>query len=202
MNVEILASGQLSDEIIAEICRIHRQSLPDDLMPNFGKTVEKKYLIKLNNEENGRIVVASSNNRRIGFILLRFKPICMKKFIDLDACINFILASLIRPKLLVRLALQLIKTRPNPVGSCEIDYFAVEASYRGNGVGAKMIQVSELIAIQNQFSSIYTKTNNYSLYLFYLKTKKAKLINSFSILNNKYYGLVWGVKNEHHENKI
>ena len=195
LNVQITSLEKVSENIIKEIHQLHLQSLPNDVMPNFGFSVEKKYLLELNNNRNGRIVIATDDGKIIGFLLLRFKPINMNGLLNAAACVEFISNSLRKKIILVRLIFQLLRSRLNPEGSCEVDYFVVLEQYRGKGVGAKLLLMAEEVARENGFKSIYTKTNNKSLYHFYKKIKNASLVYTFSIFSDKYYGVLWGTKN-------
>jgi|688.fasta_scaffold238357_3 ribosomal protein S18 acetylase RimI-like enzyme len=193
-NIQITSPEKISEDTIRVIYEIHSNSLPNDVMPNFGLGVERKYLLELIDKQNGRILIATDSGKIIGFLLLRFKPINMKGLLDGAAFIEFILNSLRKKVILIQLIFQLFWSRSNPEGSCEIDYFAVLEQHRSKGVGAKLLLMAEEVSIKNGFESIYTKTNNKALYSFYKKMKGAIVVYSFSILSDKYYGVLWSAK--------
>ena len=195
-NVRIISPEIISEHTIKAIYDIHSKSLPYDVMPNFGVGVERKYLLQLMDKQNGRILIASEGGKIIGFLLLRFKPMNIRGLVDRKALVEFFQNSLRKKTILVRLIFQLFWSRSNPEGSCEIDYFAVLEEHRSKGVGGKLLLMAEEISIKNGFDFIYTKTNNKELCNFYKTMKGAIVVSSFSIISNKYYGVLWSTKKE------
>ena len=192
-NVEIKILNSLTDDDLYQLFQVHRKSLPDDIIINFGFNVEKKYIKKLSEENNGLIIVALKDKSIIGFIFLRFKEINMKNFLDSKAITKFIIKSLYNPKIMIRLIYQLFKPIKNPRESCEIDYFAVLEKSRSSGVGKSLIKKAELCALEKNYKKIFTKTNNKKLYSYYVDKKKASLLHSFKVLNHEYLCVCWDI---------
>lgn len=198
-KISIQTLKTLSDSNAYQIYKIHYNSLPDDVMPNFGYKVEKKYLAKLNKENNGATIVALADDTIVGFLLLRFKTLDMKEFLNTSSIFVFLSKALLKPKIIVRLIYQLRHPTPNITKSCEIDYFAVSEKLRGQNIGKKLLKKAEELALENKCKSISTKTNNTNLYSFYTKKKNASLIHSFKVLNSEYFYINWNVQQKTHQ---
>ena len=184
----------LKKDDATQIHRIHLDSLSNDVMPNLGLAVEARYLAKLMKADNGAVIVASSKDEIVGFLLLRFAELNMKEFLSVWSILRFVILSLVKPIIMIRLIYQLVKSSANPKGSCEVDYFAVSDSMRGIGIGGKLLEEAEKVAFKKNYSSIVTKTNNVRLCSYYRNVKEAKLISSFRILKDEYFNVCWSIR--------
>lgn len=192
-SVQIKILNSPNEEDLYQLYQIHSKSLPDDILPKFGFRVTKKYITKLSESNNGKIIVALNKNLIIGFIFLSFNKLDMKKFLNFMSISKFLVKFFLKPKIIFRLIYQLLRPTKNPIDSCEVDYFAVIDNSRSTGIGKRLLEKAESTALQNNYKKIYTKTYNKRLYSYYINNKKASLLDSFKIYNHDYFCICWDI---------
>lgn len=185
-------SNEIDENIAISVHKIHINNLPNDVMPHFGIDLEFRYLQALLCNK-GKLLIANNHNKPIGFITLRVSPLSLMSKLDVKSISLFFISSLQKPSLLIKLLKQLYNKTEQPKLSAEIDYFAVDEDFRGNGIGSLLISKAEEIAVEEGLSVLYTKTNNERLYQYYLSNKYAHLIKEFEILGGKYRCVYWKI---------
>lgn len=184
---------QISKAEAAAVHNVHARSLPRDVLPNFGTGVTRRYLQRLAGSGAGAVILARDGPTIAGFLALRTGPVQMLPCLDIVGVTGFLIRTLRRPGLLIRLTAQLIWREEPPENCAEIDYFAVDARYRGAGIGAQLLRHAETEATQRGCTAIFTKTNNADLYRHYREQKQAVLQSERSILNSTYYHVWWPI---------
>ena len=191
IQIKVL-SKKINKNIAVSVHKVHINSLPNDVMPNFGMDLEYRYLQTLLSN-NGKLLTANNKNKFVGFITLRTNSQSLISELDFKSISLFLISSLQKPLLLIKLFKQLFNRTKQPKLSAEIDYFAVDEDLRGKGIGSLLIAKAEEIAVEEGLSILYTKTSNEGLYQHYLINKSAQLMKEFEILGEKYRIVCWKI---------
>ena len=162
-------------------------------MPKFGAEVTRSYLLDLLQSGTGVVVLAERGGAVAGFLVLRFGPVDMTRFLTLRAVLRFLGNACRHPVLVPRLAGQLWYRAEVPENSAEIDFFAVDATHRSAGIGSGLLDHAEAAARARDCTGIFTKTNNADLAGYYRRDRNARLVRSFRILSARYFNLHWPV---------
>ena len=181
----------LSKIYLKQIHKIHLENLPNDIFPRFGLELMEKYFNYLLKYNRGKIIIARSNKKIIGFIVLKIYKIKMIKFLDTQSLLKFLVSSFQNRKIFLRLIYQLLIIIKSPKKSCEIEFFVVSKKYRSKGVGRRLIEICEKIGIKSKLQNIWTKTHNQKLANFYIKKKKAKIFKKYEIFDHNYFYVYW-----------
>jgi len=184
--------GEINSEQINEICNIYSKNLSSDILPNFGYDTLKNYF-KFMIKNNADIIIASKNNLILGFLVLRFNKIDLKKIISIKSICIFIFKSLTNPLLLIRLIFQIFKKDESPDTCSEIHAFAVKKEFSSQGIGKMLINEAQVLTRNKNYRGIFTKTHNERLFKYYEREKKINLIKKFKILNRTYYQFYWNI---------
>lgn len=192
-DITFCAKQQISAYEESQIFNIHLRSLPDDVLPNFGIGVTQRYLQSLMQTGAGGVILARTEGTIVGFVVLRTEPVHMVPCLTITGLARFMARSLRRPGLMIRLIAQLLYRVAPPSGCAEIDYFAVDVSHRGAGVGAQLLSHAEIEAARRGCTGIFTKTSNAELYRHYCVSKQATLLSKRRILDSMYHHVWWPV---------
>lgn len=181
---------------VANIVKIHQQSLRNNILANFGNEFLTRMYTGICNDKNNLLLVAVIKNRIVGYIVLNFLKEDFIKHIKFQDIIIFLKSLFSKPYLIFSLFCQLAHQENYPEqNSCEISHFAVLKSYRNKGIGNKLILKSINISKKKKRKFIKTKTNNYKLSNFYIKKYKAVLVKVFNVFNEKHFILKINTKN-------
>ena len=86
---EISYKKNFDNDQLEKISSIYLEELPQDILPNFGKNTVKKYF-ELMLKNNSDIITVEKNSDIVGFIVLNFKNIELKKIINLKDILKFL----------------------------------------------------------------------------------------------------------------
>lgn len=183
----------LTNDQFNQLYKIHKSSLPNDLLHHFGIDSEKNYFKEILDKKKGKIIVAEYDNNILGYLVLKVKEVSMYKLLTLKSIFLFLFRALFKPSLLVRLIFQIFYPIDKPHNLGEIDYFVVQQGYRSAGIGVKLIEYAEKIAKENKIENIYTKTYNKQLSEYYIKKKGGVISSKFRILDYIYFCIYWKI---------
>ena len=193
IEIEIL-SKEIKKDLAMSLYKLHFKSLPNDVLPNFGMDLEYRYFKSLL-VNKGKLVIAKNNcNKILGFIALRSNYQNFISILDIKSISVFLLNSICKPSLLIKLIKQLSNKTKQLKLSAEIDYFAVDENFRSKGIGGLLILKAEEISEIDGLCYLCTKTSNDRLFRYYQKIKSAEIIKEFEILDKKYRYLFWKIK--------
>ena len=154
---------------IIRIVDIHRQSLPDDYLPRFGKQVLYSFYTTVWNDNP--IILYDEKGDILGFALVALDPINLKKIFFCEH--KSILRKLFMHPGLWGQTLWLVLDRKS--GRCypEVSFIAVEQGHRGRGVGSELLDWICRFLEERGFNSLYVKTEraNERTNKFYKKNK-------------------------------
>ena len=189
---EVSYKKNFDNDQLEKISSIYLEELPQDILPNFGKSTVKKYF-ELMLKNNSDIITVEKNSDIVGFIVLNFKNIELKKIINLKDILKFLFNSIFNPKLLIRLIFQTFIKIKIPEYCSEIHAFAVTKKFSSEGAGKILINEAELISKKKGCGGIFTKTHNEKLFKYYEREKNINLIKKYNIFNKKYYNFYWDI---------
>ncbi len=183
---------KINPDEINKICQIYSKTLSSDAIPNFGFDALKKYFLYLiENEED--IIIAEKDKLFVGFIVLTFNPVDLKKILSLKSICIFIFNSLLNPTIFIRLIFQIFRKNYKPDFYSFIHCFVVKEEFSSQGIGKMLINEAEIVTRNKGYKGIFTKTHNERLFKYYEKEKKINLIKKFKILNKNYYNFYWNI---------
>ena len=183
---------KINPDGLNEICKIYSQTLTADALPNFGSDALKKYFEYMI-ENKSDIIIAEKNKLYLGFLVLKYEQIDLKKIISFKNIFNFIIKSLMKPLIFIRLIFQIFRKDYAPDFCSEIHAFAVKKEFSSQGIGKMLINESEILTKNKGYKGIFTKTHNERLFKYYEKEKDINLIKKYKILNKNYYNFYWNI---------
>jgi ribosomal protein S18 acetylase RimI-like enzyme len=192
ISVKVIASD-ISIDLSEEIHKLHLKSLPNDVMPNFGDDLEYRYLQNILSKKGRLIVGIDGNEKIVGFLILRILPMSMLSILNFKSVLTFLFNSIKKPLLVIRLIGQLSKSKRPPKFSAEIDYFVLDETVRGVGIGGRLISKASEVAAHEGMKFLYTKTSNERLFQFYRTKKNADLHHEFIVIGEKYRCVFWDI---------
>jgi hypothetical protein len=187
---EISNKRYIDEDELNKISTIYFEELPSDILPNLGINAIKEYF-ELMLKNNSDIIIIKKNQDIVGFIVLRFKKVRLRKLLNLKSTFKFFFNNIFNPSLFLRLFFQIFIKVKIPDFCSEIHAFAVKKEFTSRGAGKILINESEKVSKEKKFRGIFTKTHNERLYQYYLKDKKVNLIKKYNILKRNYYNIYW-----------
>jgi len=194
-NIEIVL---MENNHIVALASTHAISLPEDLLPSFGKEfMANVYYKSMLTCPYAKVFVALSNNSPVGFVTVSTCP--EKLFFWLArnqvsklmfACLKLLIKE---PPRILELVKSLAASQSTHDNSGEIAFIAVDANYRRLGIGSKLINYSNNYLAQNNLQYAFTKTlsSNAHIVGFYKRNWSADIIDRIKIGYKEYVIISW-----------
>jgi len=176
---------------IENVVAIHCAALPNDILPNLGKKIIRKYYKNIMSDDSQLLIGAFINKELRGFVQFSRDSFGVAKFVDgFNTIATLIRAAIIRPNIFYAGCMQMFKAK-RIEGAAEISFIAVLPEQQGKGIGSKLLGFITEYGLSSNIETISTKTANKELRDFYIKKYGAKEIYHFSVGKNTYYQLIW-----------
>jgi len=190
--MEKVTFRKIKNEHLSDVIRIHRESLPEDILPSLGDTFLKRYYDYVIELDYHSIYGIFEGDNVRGFCQVSRKGINLVKLLKKHPCLMLNILKLLfyRPiiflsgVLLVLQRSRLISTLP------EVAFIAVDEKFQGLGFGTQIIDfVTNAEGRGSGF--LTTVTSNPVARKIYENKYNAQVTGAFSIFKKKYWQLVW-----------
>ena len=179
---------------IADITRIHRESLAGDVFPSMGTHFLRKYYRHLLQSDFDHLYVATSGGKVAGFIAVSMETENVLRLVGARDLLHLAFSCVRKPGLLLSAIVQL-RSRGGAAqtDSAEISFFAVGNASRGKGIGRMLLAQAMNTSRAKGKAYIRTKTSNRRLSRFYQDSLGAAPVQRFTVLGQEFVVLKWKV---------
>ena len=185
---------------IKEIVDIHNIELNGSVLALFGPAFVRRMYLNLLKEGNWGFV-AKVEGDVVGFIFATKSEVSLLRCLSITSAICFLFNSIRNPLKFISffvafkefcLGNSSNKTVPTET-MIELSLFAVREDWKTGGIGKTLIGKLEGKAKASGFSNVFTRTHNYRLLEYYIKSKNAIVLKRISLVTYDSLILKWQI---------
>ena len=176
-----------------EIAALHAEALTDDILPALGPRFLTRYYTKALGSTAQTLIGVTDSSGLVGFCQLSLSPMSVGTVLrsDPSMVLPILKLALVDARTLIN-GISMVLSRPNEVlGIPEIAFIVVRSTYRGRGIGSRMVTAANRVAARNGQSSVMTKTANLAARVMYETKFGARVLATTMISRRQYWYMTW-----------